>query len=65
MDILNSRLLKGRVFSKCITKQEGQVALNRSPEFCLKLAYIYVSRKLAMSLVTPGVGPLLAPGAYI
>ena len=26
----------------CCTKQEGQVAQNRSPEFCLKLTYWYL-----------------------
>ena len=38
-----------------LIKQEGQLALNRSPEFYLKLIYRY--------LVTPGEGQFLAPGA--
>ena len=38
------------------------MALNRSPEFCLKLTNWYLL-KADMSMVTPGVGPFLAPGA--
>ena len=30
------------VFSSTVLKQEGQVALNLSPEFCLKLTYSYL-----------------------
>ena len=28
-----------KLFHRLVMKQEGQVALNRSPEFCLKLTY--------------------------
>ena len=38
-------------------KQEGQEALNRSPEFCLKLT------EVSESLLTLRTGPFLAPGA--
>ena len=38
-------------------KQEGQVALNRSSEFCLKLTYRYICRKLTLSLGRDHFGP--------
>ena len=46
-----------------VDKQEGQVALNLSVEFCLKFTYRYLLKAQTMSLVTPGAGPFLAPGA--
>ena len=39
------------------------MALNPSPEFCLKLTYSNLLKAGPMSLLTPGVGPNLAPGA--
>ena len=45
-----------------ITQQESQKALNRSPEYYLKLTYRGISRKLAMFLVTPGVGLIWPQG---
>ena len=41
------------------------MALNCSPEFCLKLIYRYLSKAghVPLSVVTPGVGQILAPGA--
>ena len=46
-------------------KQEGQVALNRSSKFCLKLTYRYLLKADCVpgKVVTPGAGPFLAPGA--
>ena len=37
------------------------MVLNRSPEFCLKLTYRYLL-KAGLSLVTPGVRPILPCG---
>ena len=47
---------------KELTKQGGQVALNRSPEFCSQLTYRNLL-KLTMFLVTPVGKPILVPRA--
>ena len=41
-----------------ITKQEGQVALKRSPEFCLSL-YTGINRLMGHSLANPTTGSYL------
>ena len=45
---------------KLILKQEGQVALNRSPEFCLKVTYRYLL-KGGHALVDNGGGAFFGP----
>ena len=45
-------------------KQEGQEALNCSPEFCLKLTYRYLLNAGHVPSDTLG-GPILAQGAQL
>ena len=46
------------------SKQEGQEALNRSPEFCLNLAYRYLLKAYHVPGNTWGRA-ILVPGTYI
>ena len=47
------------------TKQEGQVALIRSPEFCLKLTYTSLLKADHVPKVTPGASHFWPQGNYL